>query len=518
MVVPMSQRIRTEPDISDVVALARALDRDERKPPAELMARERRIAPVLPKGESNRTALALAWLDAVEADDDSLRSTHQRTRSALHLTGFLLALAAAILGWGATLAAFYFDGSGRVNAVLVLALLVALPGAMIIPFVFAALPARIVQCVPGAGALAALARTFSAGRLAPWLWRIFPADLRDGLGLVSGRMDRHQRLYSSLQKWALLNWSQWFAVVFQVTALVACVILVVFTDLAFGWSTTLTTGDGALDARRVHRVTTVVAAPWGWALPDARPSLELIQESRYFRVAAEPVSRAQAARLGGWWQFVVLTMAVYGLLPRVLTLAVARARLRAAARAAVIVGPGLSAVLRRIHRVQIETRAVEAEANEPPAPGPAGEDHESAVEPGRIRAVINWSGVPVGPGIFAAAFPAAPIFEAGGAATVQDDVGLAKNLGAAPAGGSGDVLIVVKAWEPPVMEFIDFVKTLRAAVTGEPGIIVVLPVGLDNCAELGAGSPAQVKLWRDRLGAVGDPWLRVAATREEVQS
>src|SRR5690606_41608770 len=142
------------------------------------------------------------------------------------------------------------------------------------------------------------------------------------------RAGRHQRVYAGVQKWALLRWSQTFALWFQLTALAVSLVLVVFTDLAFGWSTTLTTGDPLLDARRVHRATAVVAAPWRWIIPDAQPSLELIEESRYFRAASGAVSAREAARLGGWWRFVVLTIVVYGVLPRVITLGLAEARLR----------------------------------------------------------------------------------------------------------------------------------------------------------------------------------------------
>ena len=104
-----------------------------------------------------------------------------------------------------------------------------------------------------------------------------------------------------------------------------------------------------------------MATPWRWLAPDAEPSLTLIEESRYFRVASVPVSTAQAARLGGWWKFVVCTIAVYGVLPRVLTLMLARARLRAAIRASVIAAPGFSAVMRRLHAARVETVAVEPE-------------------------------------------------------------------------------------------------------------------------------------------------------------
>jgi len=413
----------------------------------------------------------------------------------------------------------------------------------ILPFLVAALPARIAERVPGVRLVTALAGAFSPGRLAPLVWRILPQGLRESMALLSGRRTKHQQLYAGVQKWALLRWSQLFAVSFQVTALIACLMLIVFTDLAFGWSTTLTTGDATLDAQRVHRVTSAIAAPWVWAVDDAQPSLELIKESRYFRVTAEPVSTAQAARLGGWWKFIVLTIAVYGLLPRVITLALAQAQFRAAARAAVVEAPGLSAVLRRIHRAQLESAAVEPEA----AGGGTMTSGNAVDSPLRsidsIRAVINWADVPVSSDLLVSLSPGAKVYQAGGTVALSDDVALAKQIASTTGTADSAVLIVVKAWEPPLMEFIDFLNTIRSVLPRRSCMIIVLPVGLDDSASPAAhagaltsrtqserplssigsmnaalpeATPAQLKLWRDKLGSLGDPWLRVASNGMEV--
>ena len=48
---------------------------------------------------------------------------------------------------------------------------------------------------------------------------------------------------------------------------------------------------------------------------------------------------------------------------------------------------------------------------------------------------------------------------------------------------------------------------------------IVLPVGLDAGADgWGRASPAQLKVWRDKLAMAGDPWLRVVAEPGEVRA
>lgn len=507
--------VRKQPDLADVVALARALERDEQWPAGEIRDWERDLARELSAAE-HPVAVALAWLDANRAADETVQAAHRRAQTAIHLTGWFVAAAGVVLGWGATLGAFYFDGSGRVNAVLVFALLVLLPAVMLLPFIIAALPTAVVSRIPGGGIFATLASAFSAARVARLAWRVFPRELREAIELVSGRMEKHGRLYATLQKWALLRWSQLFAVVFQATALVASLLLVVFTDLAFGWSTTLTSGDATRDAERVHRMTSALAAPWTWTLPEAQPSLALVHESRYYRVASESVSRERAARLGEWWKFLVLAIAVYGLLPRLVTFGIAHARVRAAARATVAIAPGVSGILRRLHRVRVETAAIEPERNEPSAALHA--DRLAPAADGAIRAVIKWAAVPVDADALVAAFPAAQAFEAGGAA-LDADIALARQLKAlVDAGRSDGVAIVVKGWEPPLMEFIDFVKMLRDALNSKTTTIIVIPTGLDGVARLGGATAAQLKVWRDKLDRMGDPWLRVVANAAEVNA
>src|SRR5688572_30501877 len=108
MVVRMAPHARTQPEVADVIALARALERDEQRASADARTRERELAQRISGADEDRAGVALAWIDMVEEEDEVVRSIHQRAATALHLTGFLIAVAAILLGWGATLAAFYF--------------------------------------------------------------------------------------------------------------------------------------------------------------------------------------------------------------------------------------------------------------------------------------------------------------------------------------------------------------------------------------------------------------------------
>jgi len=132
----------------------------------------------------------------------------------------------------------------------------------------------------------------------------------------------------------------------------------------------------------------------------------------------------------------------------------------------------------------------------------------------RFSVVINWSEAPrvehPGPGRFSGAV----MLAAGGASTLAADRDVIVRAADAQRNRPGDVAITVKAWEPPLHEFIDFVQDLRKGL--KPGVaIVVIPIADDGAgAAVGANAP-QVEVWRRRVARAGDPWLRVATRAEE---
>ena len=147
---------------------------------------------------------------------------------------------------------------------------------------------------------------------------------------VARLFDRHaaRAAYRRFAKWQLLYWSQTAAVAFNVAALVAAIVLVTFSDLAFGWSTTLDA-----DPAAVTRIVQAIAWPWATLAPGAVPSPALSSNrsssgSTRRRVAAG--SPRVARRRGGRSS---LALVRTGSLPRLVLLALAAARLRAATAA-----------------------------------------------------------------------------------------------------------------------------------------------------------------------------------------
>src|SRR5262249_58030196 len=75
-----------------------------------------------------------------------------------------------------------------------------------------------------------------------------------------------------------------------------------------------------------------------------------------------------------------------------------------------------------------------------------------------------------------------------------------------PAGAGDRPALLVKAWEPPLSEFLDWLGELRAALGGElPIFVLPLAEGEGSALALAAGRDARI--WSRCLDTAGDPWL-----------
>lgn len=483
-------------DLGRVVDLASQLEADARVDPETLRRRDRTLGRELAGRLDDATERVEAWLDRRSAGSDA--SLGEQALRAQRVVRLLLALLGLALGAGASLALFAYDGSHPVNVLRVVGFFVALQLVLVALTLVLLLPDAWRRRLPGLAALQDVLALASPGRWQPALRRLLPAAQRAALDRAGGLVLRHQRLYGPAQKWLWLSASQLFAVCFHASALAAAAALVALSDLAFGWSTTLD-----IDAGWIQRGAALLAAPWAWALPEAVPDLELVQATRYFRgeggIAVDPVRSAQ------WWRFLLACMASYALAPRLVLLGVAALRQRAALRRVFAELPGAAEL-----RERLDTRWVSTAADAPEGPAPSGGPRAPAPRvpvPARVRAV-RWSGVPVADERVAeiASGLGAELagLHEGGAGSGVSDAELAAELARA-----GDApLVLVKAWEPPLLELLDWLAELRQAL-GAATPILVLPLGADAQGRLAPARGPDARIWARRLDASGDPRLDV---------
>jgi hypothetical protein len=378
------------------------------------------------------------------------------------------AAAGAVTAFGS----FFYDGGQRVNVLLILALFCVLPLLSVAGFVLATFSRDGFA-------------TISGGQFGAIIARVLPGENLASFGRLAGG-----DAGSGMSKWLLLGWSQWLGLGYGLGALCVAMALVLFTDLAFGWSSTI-----ELSTQTLLRIVHTFALPWHSALPQAVPDETLIGISRYFRLSSGTAMNADPVALARWWPFLMMAMLFYGVLTRVMTLATVRWRLRVACSEALLADASVMRLRQRMNTPLVRTQSLQQERRSNAeeaipvfADLPAASDWQ----------VVNWAEVPMPPDALDELVNIAvnhTAGQAGGARSSAQDRELIVRLVdcAAPA-----VLIIAKSWEPPTLDLLDFIAAVRTAL--EPGAIVaVMPVAVVD-AELAAPNSAHRETWQLALG------------------
>lgn len=471
----------------DAIDVPLWLEADARVPLAERAHRDREIGREI--GARDEAARVRRWwrrIDRASGDFPSVALEHAR-----QWLSFTLVLVGLLGGAGLALAAYRYDGTYPVNVVRVLALLLA-PQLALLVLNLLLLPGR----VPGLSRVQDALAAINPGALAAAVYRQFAERPESGIfGWASARSSAARRF----AKWQMLYWSQVAAVGFNLGAIATAIAIITFTDIAFGWSTTLD-----VDAGTAARIVEIVGAPWQPFAPGAVPDPALVERSLFFRLEGAR-EFADSRALTGWWSFTLLAVVVYGLVPRAAFLLVAGWRLRAATRTLLLEDSRVTALLDRMSAPVIETRAADAAGPAPEAtPAGAASPPRPALA-GRANAVI-WNE--------ALALDAAAAFargrlgleleavaEAGSGSLDADRAALARI-----SGNPATIVVLTPAWEPPLLEFADFLGDVRAAV-GPAASIIVVPVG-EACGPI---SELERASWARAVRRAGDPAVYLEA-------
>jgi Protein of unknown function (DUF2868) len=334
--------------------------------------------------------------------------------------------------------------------------------------------------------------------------RLLPAAVRLDTEAVLGRARAHAALYARVQRGQLMSWLLQAGLFFGAGALAATLVFVVFTDLAFGWSTTLDVAP-----ERVHRFVAAVSMPWARLWPDAAPSLELVAATRHFRVLGAGGAAAAGAGgvpplvYGGWWPFLVMAIGCYAVLPRLASLPLIGFWLGRECERAMRLTPGVFELLESLATPRVESQAEGEEGSVGRAlAGMVPEIDLRAWlargDPGGARPpfAVVWAEAIEESALRSALGVELHFGQAGGRRTLGEDEALVR----AVSEWEGAILVAVRGQEPPILDLLDFLSALRRAVGAERPI----------CTVLAGGSPRDLETWRHRLASLADPMLSVA--------
>jgi hypothetical protein len=547
--------------LEDLVDLEMQLQVDRDRDSHDLRRRDAEIGQkidaqrLVEKGDDRR--LFLAWLKDVRTEADPHQpSPGRQVKLFLEIVGLVLAIFGLSLGFGAVTGWLRMDPTEPVNAVFFWSVIIGVQILLLGVWVVAILPASWLGVLPGAEAFQMLLRLVARALplIVAWLATRISPEHRVLLGRVRGTLQSWSWVYGKIRFWKLVGLTQVFAVAYNVGAILAFVGISYGNDPAFGWKSRLLTPEA------LHRIVQILSAPWSWAWPAAAPTLEHIHLTRYSSL--DPRYREMFESRGGevdawvlWWPFLLACLIFYGLGPRLVTLLIAQWQSRRALARVKLDHGDFYKLKDRLTRPLVETQALKPELGDepkasPPAQGatvapqvrspeirqnvdpawrepptrqnispvsetPAPSSKTETPQPVRSapraqRTVVRWAGVNLSRDDLAALVRKRLGVETADVHTVGDLQGKGDEmtLAALENDGEGEVLMVVESWEPPIADYVDFLTDLRHAV-GRERMIVVLLYNRDAQGSPSPSRPQDVRVWRDQIAAMGDPWMCV---------
>jgi hypothetical protein len=296
-----------------------------------------------------------------------------------------------------------------------------------------------------------------------------------------------------LLNWIVIRRSQELALVFSLGLFLALLWVVSSEDIAFAWSTTL-----QVSADEFHRLLRAIALPWREWLPQAVPSIELIERSHYFRLggAVSDQMVTYASKMGEWWKFLAMTTLVYAILLRLFFFLGASWGLRRALERSILSLEGVRELLREMREPLITTQSLEEEASLESSDANKVVLSE-AVQ--RYDMVIGWAldeaAISLQNDTFGIDTPR--IREAGGSHSLAEDRQVIEEA-------KGDILLYVKAWEPPTNDFADFLADL----SDKKGVSVTIrPLGTPE--EGGIARDEDFAIWARRIAKLKKESIRM---------
>ena len=348
-----------------------------------------------------------------------------------------------------------------------------------------------------------------------------PSELRERMYALCGQLKIQSSIYGNLFLLMISPITLLFGLCFNIAALVVTLIKLSFTDVAFGWQSTL------LVPEQIHWLVKVIACPWSWINIFREgigvPTLQQVQDSQIIlqQVASNP-------HLTSWAYFLCLGLLFYGVLPRILLWGFSLWKQHHALKQLSFSHAPCRELLSRMLIPQVDFRArtetsCEEDKDVPvpmpppenekdiPVPMPSPENGEEAVallEEDLLEEVSLATIQALGQKLFQLSI--GEILTVGGSFKREEE-SLKRLEQRQWSHNSGAALLILSAWQPPIEEKLELLRHLRR-ILPKHGRIILLLIGKPQPNNIFTPpKPTDYDIWKQRTQALGDPWLEITA-------
>jgi len=371
-----------------------------------------------------------------------------------------------------------YNGHAPVNVVYFIAMVIFLPLVTMTLTLFSMLKAHKTQSV-----LVHLSPAYWLEKLLSFL----PSKVRKNVDSI--------KINPLLTNWIVIKRSQFVALFFSLGLLLSLLAIVATKDIAFAWSTTLD-----ITPEAFHHFLEALSIPWKTWLPSAVPSLELIEQSQYFRLGDRLSEEMvlHASKLGEWWKFLAMSTLFYAIILRFMMYLLSLFGLRSALKKSFLTLDGVQTLLSDMNEPIISTHA--AQRSNDNNINTQGNLQIIEKLDNSYDIVQGWAMSKEGLEVLNDSMKVITpmVVDVGGTNTLREDTEIIHK-------SKGEVLLYVKAWEPPTMDFMDYLEELLVA---EIDKVVIVPVG--TVEESYKAADRFINIWIKKLSTVESEklWLK----------
>lgn len=400
----------------------------------------------------------------------------------LYAVTLTLVFIAFSLGFFSGIGLLSYSGHEPVNVIYFMAMVVLLPLVTMTLTLFSMFRANATQSL--------------LVHISPAFWmekmlRFLPKNVQSSL--------QEQKINPLLSNWLVIKRSQLLSLIFSFGLLLALLGMVVTKDIAFAWSTTL-----QVSPKEFHALLYTLSFGWRDIFPWAVPSVELIEQSQYFRLGEKLDMQMiqNASKLGEWWKFLAFATLFYAIFLRFGMWLLSMFGFKKALKRSFLSLEGMSTLLREMNEPIITTSIAEEKKNvviQGSHTRQEVEDLDSSYDrtlgwamSDEELMVLNDSMKVISP----------MVFDVGGTNSLEEDSEVISKC-------QGEILFYVKSWEPPTMDFVDFLEALTEAVDK----VILIPVGTVEDAYLPKSK--ELEMWGRKLQQISSDkvWLKRSSVK-----
>lgn len=467
------------------------------------------------KKRPSRIDLFSAWLEFRKKQSTPTNYDLQPgelTKEIFQLLRVLLICSGLLLGWGVGFSFFHYTGTAPLNVFYFLAAFI-FTQILLVLFLFISTGLRAgKKVIPSSSLLYTFLEKgflrllyFSKKRI----FKNLTASQRLSFDYTWGTL-QGKKHYRSLFFWPLFTQMQLFGICFNMSLLAVSLFNIIATDLAFGWQSTIQFSNEA-----IHTFVRILATPWSWLLSQPYPSLAEIEGSRI--ILKDGIFNLTTPDLVSWWPFLLCSLTVYGLIPRVIFYFFGRYYQNKMLLQLNYDHASHDQLYQRMLTPHMTTQA-EPEINidqsiltipisdvpEPKHDSPANDlltviisgDIFSACTDEALNKILSSKGYRI-----EQKFPFGDDFE--------QDQRMVKNLADADYSNSAGILFLMEAWMPPISDFTLFLQELREELPG-PIVFRVSLIGKPTPETIfTSANKVNFEIWQKKIHGLGDPYTRV---------